>query len=155
MRKLVPEKTKRLLKSLILLGLNYCSIVWLFIRAFDKGKLEQINATPDARKYLRAAFNDSTLSYESNNVEKGNTTNFLYNRRLQDLAILIFLVKNGISPDYISGWAVSKIGHRYYNLRNSDIIIPRFNTISFGKHTIRQYLGPYLWRKLPIALKEN
>ena len=103
MRKLVPEKTKRLLKSLILLGLNYCSIVWLFIRAFDKGKLEQINATPDARKYLRAAFNDSTLSYESNNVEKGNTTNFLYNRRLQDLAILIFLVKNGISPDYISG----------------------------------------------------
>ena len=89
MRKLVPEKTKRLFKSLILLGLNYCSIVWLFIRAFDKRKLEQINATPDARKYLRAAFNDNTLSYESNNVEKGNTTNFLYNRRLQDLAILI------------------------------------------------------------------
>ena len=90
MRKLVPEKAKRLFKSLILLGLNYCSIVWLFIRAFDKGKLEQINATPDARKYLRTAFNDNTLSYESNNVEKGNTTNFLYNRRLQDLAILIF-----------------------------------------------------------------
>ena len=65
MRKLVPEKTKRLFKSLILLGLNYCSIVWLFIRAFDKRKLEQINATPDARKCLRAAFNDYTLSYES------------------------------------------------------------------------------------------
>ena len=65
MRKLVPEKTKRLFKSLILLGLNYCSVVWLFIRAFDKRKLEQINATPDARKCLRAAFNNNTLCYES------------------------------------------------------------------------------------------
>ena len=65
MRKLVPEKAKRLFKSLILLGLNYCSIVWLFIRAFGKRKLEQINATPDARQCLRAAFNDNTLSYES------------------------------------------------------------------------------------------
>ena len=64
-RKLVPEKTKRLFKSLILPGLSYCSIVRLFIRAFDKRKLEQINATPDARKCLRAAFNNNTLCYES------------------------------------------------------------------------------------------
>ena len=65
LRKLVAEKTKRLFKSLILLGLNYCSIVWLFIRAFDKRKLENINSTPDVRKCLRAAFDDNTLSYES------------------------------------------------------------------------------------------
>ena len=39
-----------------------------------------------------------------------------------------------------------------YNLRNSDFMIPRFNTITFGKHSIK-YLGPYLWRKLPITLR--
>ena len=37
-------------------------------------------------------------------------------------------------------------------LRNSNFMIPRFNTITFGKYSIK-YLGPYLWRKLPIALK--
>ena len=30
-------------------------------------------------------------------------------------------------------------------------MIPRFNTITFGKHSIK-YL--YLWRKLPIALRK-
>ena len=29
-----------------------------------------------------------------------------------------------------------------YNLRNPDFMIPRFNTITFGKHSIK-YLGPY------------
>ena len=31
-------------------------------------------------------------------------------------------------------------------------MIPRFNTITFGKHSIK-YLGLYPWRKLPIALR--
>lgn len=31
-------------------------------------------------------------------------------------------------------------------------MIPRFNTITFGKHCIK-YVGPYRWRKLPIALR--
>ena len=29
---------------------------------------------------------------------------------------------------------------------------PRFNTITFGKHCIK-YLGPYLWRKIPMVLR--
>ena len=31
-------------------------------------------------------------------------------------------------------------------------MIPRINMITFGKHSIK-YLGPYLWHKLPIALR--
>ena len=57
---------------------------------------------------------------------------------------------NGMSPDYIS--ELFQRLDTYYNLRNSDFIIPIFDTITFDKHSIR-YLGPYLWRKLPIALR--
>ena len=32
-------------------------------------------------------------------------------------------------------------------LTNSDFLLPRFNTVSFGKHSLR-YLGPILWNKL-------
>ena len=34
-----------------------------------------------------------------------------------------------------------------YSLRNSDFLLPRFNTVSFGQHSLR-YLGPILWSKL-------
>ena len=34
-----------------------------------------------------------------------------------------------------------------YSLRNSDFLLPRFNTVSFGKHSLR-YLGPIIWSKL-------
>ena len=72
MRKLVREKTKyRLFKSVILPGLNYCLIVWLFIRASDKRKLERMQ-----EKGLRVVFNDNTSSYEN----------------------LMFKAKNGMSP---------------------------------------------------------
>ena len=41
----------------------------------------------------------------------------------------------------------SRGGKKRYNLRKSDFIIPRFNTIKYGKHFLL-YLGPFLWSKL-------
>ena len=41
-----------------------------------------------------------------------------------------------------------------YALRNSDFTIPRFNTINYGKHTIR-YLGPTIWTKLSEDLRRS
>ena len=34
-----------------------------------------------------------------------------------------------------------------YNLRHSDFSVPRYNTVTYGKHSLR-YLGRTLWRKL-------
>jgi len=36
---------------------------------------------------------------------------------------------------------------REYNLRNADFVLPRFKTVSYGKHSLR-FLGPQLWAKL-------
>ena len=52
MKNLVPKKTKfDLLKVVILPKLNYCSLVWLFLRVSDQQKLERI-----LEKELRVAF---------------------------------------------------------------------------------------------------
>ena len=40
----------------------------------------------------------------------------------------------------------------HYSLRNSDFDIPTFNTINYGKHSIR-YKGPHIWSKLDNKLK--
>ena len=34
-----------------------------------------------------------------------------------------------------------------YNLRNADFVLPRFKTVTNGKHSLR-FLGPQLWSKL-------
>ena len=70
----------------------------------------------------------------------------LYNRRLQDMiAILMYKVKNKLSPLYIQDLFCSH--DKGHFLRNADFQIPRFKSITYGKHSIR-YFGPFLWSKL-------
>ena len=39
-----------------------------------------------------------------------------------------------------------------YSLRNNDFDIPTFNTINYGKHSLR-YQGPHIWLKIDKKLK--
>ena len=39
-----------------------------------------------------------------------------------------------------------------YNLRNSDFIMPRYNTVKYGRNSLR-YAGPFLWSKLTNDIK--
>ena len=58
---------------------------------------------------------------------------------------MMFKVKHNISPKYIDD--LFEIPNKRYNLRNADFTIPRFNTVKYGKHSLR-YLGPFLWSKV-------
>ena len=62
---------------------------------------------------------------------------------------------NGLANTYLPSY-ISEIFTRKdasYNLRNNDFEIPRFNTIRYGKHTLR-YQGPYIWSKLGNVLRK-
>ena len=59
----------------------------------------------------------------------------------------MFKVKNGLTPKYISDLFQVNNENRRYNLRNSDFRLPRYNTVTYGKHSIG-FLGPSLWAKL-------
>ena len=60
MENLVPEKAKlHLSEAVILPKLNYCSLVWLFLRASDQRKLERIQ-----EKGLREVSKDSVTLYQ-------------------------------------------------------------------------------------------
>ena len=65
--------------------------------------------------------------------------------RLQDITVLMYKVKHGLVPDCVSELFVRKSST--HSLRNSDFVLPRFETIRYGKHSVR-YLGPFLWSKL-------
>ena len=107
-------------------------------------KLERVQ-----ERALRAIYCDSNSTYLELLQRAKLPT--LYNRRLQDIAILKYKVKNGLCPDYISRLFI--IRNIQYNLINNYFIIPRVNTTGYGKHSVR-YLGPVLWSKIDRTFRE-
>ena len=75
----------------------------------------------------------------------------LRNRRLQDIAGHMYKVKNNICPKHIAD--LFQRTDTKYLLRNEEFVIPRLNTITHGKHSIR-YIGPKLWNILPKKVRD-
>ena len=75
----------------------------------------------------------------------------LHNRRIQDIAVLMYKVKNNMCPKYIG--SVFEQPAIKYKLHNHDFTIPRVNTVSFGKDLVR-YMGPKVWSSVPSNVKK-
>ena len=113
-------------KTSILPYLTYCNIVWHLCKASDRRKVE--------REYsLQAVYRTKMYTYET--LLTMAELPSLYNRRLQDIAIYMYKVKNGLAPNSFK--EIFNIKQSTYALRNSDFNLPRFNTIRHGKHSLR------------------
>ena len=56
------------------------------------------------------------------------------------------ILKHKLCPTYICD--IFNDHNSSYFLRQSDFSIPSYNTVTYGKYSLR-YLGPRLWGKLP------
>ena len=70
----------------------------------------------------------------------------LKNRQQQDVCTLMYKVKHKLCPAYISN--IFNTHSISYSLRQTDFSVPRYNTVTYGQHSLR-YLRPKLWGKLP------
>ena len=130
LKNLVPVPAKlTLFKSAILPHLTY----WHFARASDKRKLERIQ-----ERALRVIYLDKISSYED--LLKRANLDTLNERRLKDILFLMYKVKHQMVPGYFEN-IVKRNDLKPYSLRNSDFILPRYNTVKYKRHSIR-YLGP-------------
>jgi hypothetical protein len=63
----------------------------------------------------------------------------------------MYKVKSKICPNYMED--MFSRNSTVYNLREKDFCIPIFNTVNYGKHSLR-YFGPApLWSKLPANIR--
>ena len=63
----------------------------------------------------------------------------------------MYKVKTNLVPSYISDLFSCHFSR--YNLRNTDdFSLPRCNTVTYGRHSLR-YMGPYIWWKLHKSIK--
>ena len=133
LRNMIPMHAKlQIYKSAILPLLTYCHVVWHFCCLSDTRKLERVQ-----EKALRVIYCNRNDTYED--LLKMAKLPTLYNRRLQDIAILMYKVKHNQCPKYKSD--LFKRTWCNYSLRNSDFSIPRISTVTFGKHSVSA-LGP-------------
>ena len=144
-RNLIPTEAKlRIFKAFILPQVTYCHTVWHHCCSSDERKLERLQ-----ERALRAIYCDRTGTYEAL-LEKARLPT-LCNCRLQNMAIIMYKVKTNLVPSYISDLFSCDISR--YNLRNTDdFSLPRCNTVTYGRHSLR-YMGPYIWAKLPKSIK--
>ena len=93
---LIPCQAKLILyKTAIMPHLTYCHLVWNFCKSSDGRKIERIQ-----ERALRAVFKTTTEIYEE--LLKRAKLPMLHNLRLQDVAVLMYKVKNDLEPSYIS-----------------------------------------------------
>ena len=112
---ILREAKFQLYKSAILPNLTYCHLVWHFCKASDARKLERVQ-----ERALRAVYNDRNATYEE--ILKKERLSSLENRRLQDILILMYKVKNSLAPEHVCKKKFQQDKH--YNLR-SDFPVPR------------------------------
>ena len=131
---LIPTAAKlHLYKAAILPHLTYCHSTSHACREIDRRKLERIQ-----ERRLAAIFNDKQSGYEELLVKDNLPSS--YNRRIQDILILMYKVKFKILAERI--YDLFTLSTSPY-IRNADFILPRFSTVTFGKHSLR-YTGPKL-----------
>ena len=131
---LIPTAAKlHLYKAAIFRHLTNCHSTSHACREIDRRKLERIQ-----ERRLAAIFNDKQSGYEELLV-KDNLPS-LYNRRIQDILILMYKVKFKLLAERI--YDLFTLSTSPY-IRNADFILPRFSTVTFGKHSLR-YTGPKL-----------
>ena len=118
--------------------LTYCHLVWKFFKSSDSRKIERIQ--------LRAVYKSQTEKYE-----ELLTSATLYNRRLQDTAILMYKVKSGMAPRCVSELFTIKSTHQRLQ-RNCDFELPRFDTVAYRRHSLR-YQRPFIWSKVSSELR--
>ena len=142
LRNLIPTDAKlQLFKVAILPYRAYCHLIWHFCKSVDSRRLERVQ-----ERGLRAVYKDKHSTYERL-LQKAKLPTLL-NRRLQDKCILMYKVKHNLSPLNICN--IFQIHNSSYNLRQSDFSVPRYNTVTYGKHSLR-YFGPTLWSNLTTA----
>ena len=110
----------KIYKSFILPNLTYCHTVWHFCRESDSRKIERVQ-----EKALRVIYKAKTGTYAE--LLRRAELPSLRNRRMQDIMIYMYKVKHGLAPKHISDTFTVKATQ--YSLRNSDYLIPRFNTV--------------------------
>ena len=125
---------------------NYCSLIWMLTNKTSFDKLERTN-----KRAIRFVTNKGHLEYETICKEENQLN--IYRRCVKSVAITMFKVNRKLAPTYVNELFCRN--ETPYEMRDSErFSLPKYNTIQFGKNSIRYY-GPKLWNNIPVSVKNS
>ena len=125
---------------------NYCPIMWMCHSRALNSKINRLH-----ERYLCIIYNDKTSTFKEL-LEKDNSVSIHY-RNIQALAIEMYKVANGMSPEIMN--EIFQLREKsHYNLRyTSEFIIPPIHSVYHGRESA-SYLGPKLWELIPTVIRQ-
>ena len=139
------EKKRTLMNAFIKSQFSYCPLIWMFHSRTINQRINKIH-----ERALKLVYcNDRQLSFE-NLLQKDNTVS-IHQRNLQALALEIFKVKNGYSPQLLTD--NFEFADRPYDLRNPSVLKRKKDrTVFYGSESVSS-LAPKIWELLPNSMK--
>ena len=131
-------------KSFIYSQFGYCPLVWMFHSRKMNSRINKIH-----ERALRIIYGDKNTTFREL-LSKYNCFT-IHERNIQNLAIELYKVVNGISPDIMSEVFPLKKSVKYFS--KNPFITRNIHTSRYGTETLA-HLGPKIWDIIPDNLKE-
>ena len=137
-------KRKIIMNAFISSQFSYCPLVWMLHSRKLNNRINKIH-----ERALKIVYGDHNATYEELLARDGSVT--IHERNIQTLAIEMYKVVNGYSPEIIQ---------ETFKLKERDIYCTKFpfstrnvKTDSYGIQSLG-FLGPKIWSIIPDNLKQ-
>ena len=139
------KKRRLVMRSFISSQFWYCPLVWMFHSRRLNNRINSIH-----ERSLRLVYDDKVSSFEELLIKDNSFT--IHERNVQTLAIELYKVVNGLSPEIMKHVSPLKESIRY---PSENILITRnVNSVKYGTGTLA-HLGPKIWGIIPNDIKSE
>ena len=137
-------KRRTIMNAFITSQFGYCPLVWMFHSRKLNNRINKIH-----ERALRIVYNDDLSSFDEL-LNRGSSFT-IHSRNIQALAIELYKVVNGLSPE---------IMNQVFPLKDVLLHCSRFpfktgnvKTVSYGMETLG-FMGPKIWALVPGEIKK-
>ena len=124
---------------------SYCPLIWMFHSRLINNKINRLH-----ERCLRIVYSDNQSTFEEL-LEKDNTVS-VHQRNLQFLAIELYKVLNGLSPDLMKDVFPLNDDSGYSTRNKRTFKSRRVKTVRYGTDSLA-YLAPKIWELVPNEMK--
>ena len=143
----LPLACRRVIyQSFILSNFNFCPVIWHLCSEANTKKMELLNF-----RALRHVYRDYTSDYEAL-LQRDESVSLQLSRQRQ-IAIEVFKIVHKMCPKYLEGLIPGNLKDCGYNLRYSNIDLPDFSKVTYGKRSF-SFIGASIWNSLPQCIRD-
>ena len=141
-----PAKLRLILKAFIESQFQYCPLIWMFHSRTLNNRINRLH-----KRALKLVYKEPNLTFKQLLIKDNSFS--IHHRNLQKLAIEMYKVHNGLSPELMK--YIFPETSNPYNLRNKNPFAgANVRTVRYGTETI-SYRGPKTWALVPKYIKES